>query len=69
MVRGAFKEFTHVHEFVPDSGGTHMVDTFQYTAPLGLLGTLADALFLYGYMRRLLHARSLHLKQLAESGG
>ena len=69
MVRGAVKEFTHVHEFVPDSGGTVMIDTFRYTAPLGLLGKLADALFLYGYMHQLLHTRSLHLKRLAESGG
>ena len=67
MVRGAFKGFIHVHEFVPDSGGTLMIDTIQYSSPLGLLGKLADVLFLYRYMRRLLYRRSLHLKQIAES--
>lgn len=69
MVRGAFKGFVHVHEFVPDSGGTRMIDTFQYSSPLGLLGKLADVLFLYRYMHRLLYRRSLHLKQIAELRG
>jgi len=69
MVRGAFKAFTHVHEFVPRAGGTLMIDTFRYTAPLGLLGRLASALFLQRYMRRLLHGRALHLKQAAEANG
>jgi ligand-binding SRPBCC domain-containing protein len=69
QVRGAFKRFTHVHEFLPLPGGTLMVDTFRYTAPLGPLGRVADALFLRRYMRELLRRRGLHLKRAAESGG
>jgi hypothetical protein len=45
-----------------------MIDTFAYTAPLGPLGRLPDALFLRRYLHRLLHERVLALKHLAESG-
>ena len=43
-----------------------MIDVFDYTAPLGLLGRLADALFLRRYMTRLLISRNAYLKQVAE---
>ncbi len=41
----------------------------RYTAPLGPLGRVADALFLRRYMRELLRRHGLHLKRVAESGG
>jgi ligand-binding SRPBCC domain-containing protein len=66
MVRGAFRSFTHTHEFRPAGAGTVMVDTFRYTAPLGVLGLLADRLFLERYMRRLLTERAAFLKRAAE---
>ncbi len=67
MVRGAFKRFDHDHYFTPDpSGGTLMRDVFDYTAPLGPLGWLAERLFLTRYMRRFLEARNRELKALAE---
>lgn len=69
MVRGAFKGFTHTHEFVPMADGTLMIDTFDYAAPLGILGRLAERLFLTRYMRRLLAERGQHLKRLAEAEG
>ena len=68
MVRGAFHSFEHVHEFVPERAGTRMVDRFCYRSPLGPLGLLADALFLERYMRRLLEARALYLKETLERG-
>lgn len=48
--------------------GTFIVDRFDYTSPLGPLGTLADLLFLKRYMRRLLTKRNGIIKQVAESG-
>src|SRR4051812_40198671 len=45
QVSGAFARFTHVHRFVEVPGGTNMIDEFDYTAPIGLLGRLADLLF------------------------
>lgn len=68
MVRGAFHAFTHRHEFRPQNGGTVMVDTFAYTSPLGILGRIADVLFLERYLRRFLADRALHIKRVAESG-
>jgi ligand-binding SRPBCC domain-containing protein len=69
MVRGAFHSFAHLHEFRPVDGGTVMTDTFTYRSPLGVLGVIADHLFLERYMRRFLIQRAQFLKQRAESGG
>ncbi|MCD1260423.1 SRPBCC family protein [Paenibacillus athensensis] len=68
MVSGAFKRFRHEHRFESRGEGTLMTDIFDYTSPLGPLGRLADALFLYRYMKRLLVRRNLYIKQAAESG-
>jgi ligand-binding SRPBCC domain-containing protein len=65
-VRGAFASFTHCHEFHPDGDATLMVDLFRYTSPLGILGVLADKLFLERYMTRFLRERAAFLKQAAE---
>jgi ligand-binding SRPBCC domain-containing protein len=66
-VRGAVRRFRHEHQFLAVEGGTEMVDIFDYTSPLGLLGRLADGLFLRGYMTRLLRERNGYLKREAES--
>jgi len=68
MVSGAFRRFDHDHHFVADGQGTVMTDTFDYTSPLGLLGRLADGMFLKRYMERLLMRRNQVIKQVAESG-
>jgi ligand-binding SRPBCC domain-containing protein len=67
MVRGAFRRFRHEHQFLTAGNGTLMIDTFDYTSPLGPLGWLADRLFLRQYMSRLLRERNAYLKQVAES--
>jgi ligand-binding SRPBCC domain-containing protein len=67
MVRGAFRRFRHEHQFLAVEGGTDMVDIFDYTAPLGPLGRLADGLFLRRYMTTLLRERNAYLKRAAES--
>ncbi len=68
MVRGAFRRFDHDHVFEIDESGTLMRDKFDYTSPLGLLGRIADVLFLERYMTRLLHVRNGLIKSVAESG-
>ena len=40
--------------------------TFEYGSPLGVLGRLADALFLKAYLRRFLQKRDAELKAWAE---
>lgn len=69
MTRGAFASLTHRHEFAPaPDGGTRMTDTLEFTSPLGVLGVLADRLFLERYMRRFLEGRNRELKRIAETG-
>ena len=68
MVRGAFQEIIHIHEFVPQPPGTLMIDVFTFRAPFGMLGRLAELLVLTRYMKGLLLIRNSYLKQVAESG-
>lgn len=44
-----------------------MRDEFLFTAPLGILGRIAEQVFLTRYMRTFLAQRALALKALAES--
>jgi ligand-binding SRPBCC domain-containing protein len=68
MIRGAFQEMTHLHEFVPQPPGTLMIDLFTFRAPLGILGRLAETLVLTRYMKGLVLTRNRYLKQVAEAG-
>lgn len=66
MIKGAFQEMTHIHEFIPRSAGTLMIDLFTFHAPFGILGRLAETLILTRYMKGLLITRNRYLKQVAE---
>lgn len=66
MVKGAFHSFIHTHEFLESGNGTIMKDKFAYRSPLGILGTLADKLFLEKYMERFIVKRAIELKNIAE---
>ncbi len=68
MVSGSFKSFRHDHFFEDTEMGTLMLDTFAYRSPFGLLGHLADALFLKRYMTNLLAKRNAVIKEYAETG-
>lgn len=65
MVEGAFQRFDHDHFFEEKEGLTVMTDLFDYTAPLGVLGKLADVLFLERYLRQLLETRNEVIKKKA----
>jgi len=67
MVSGAFAGFVHDHFLEEQDGTTTMQDVFDYTAPCGVLGRLADVLFLEKYMAKLLEQRNRRIKQVAES--
>ena len=67
MQQGIFARFRHRHSFVRQGERTVMTDEFDYTAPLGLLGRLADWLFLTRYMRRLLQRRNDTIRERAEA--
>ncbi len=51
MVNGAFKSFKHEHYFEDFQDGTLMKDNFEYKSPFGILGKLADFIFLKNYMK------------------
>ncbi len=67
MVKGAFKRFDHDHLFTACAGGCRMLDRFDFDSPLGVLGTLANSLFLTRYMQRFLAERNTVVKRVAES--
>jgi ligand-binding SRPBCC domain-containing protein len=69
MLKGAFRSMKHDHYFrCLASAKTEMKDVFCFSAPLSILGTVAEILVLRRYMRALLHERNSVLKQIAESG-
>ena len=68
MVSGAFRRFDHDHYFESVGKQTLMKDTFDYTSPLGILGNVADLIFLKRYMLRFLQRRNDLIKSVAESG-
>lgn len=67
MVKGAFHSFVHTHEFSEKGSGTIMRDRFIYRSPLGILGNLADRLFLEKYMHKFIADRAMELKRIAET--
>jgi ligand-binding SRPBCC domain-containing protein len=69
MVRGAFHRMEHHHYFESTADGTIMRDVFTFQSPLGILGRIADFLFLSRYMRSFLLDRNRVIKDTAESIG
>ena len=67
MISGAFRRMRHRHEFLAIASGTLMTDHFDFAAPLGLLGRIAEFAFLTQYMREFLQSRAQELKRIAES--
>jgi ligand-binding SRPBCC domain-containing protein len=67
MLEGAFKHMRHDHTFEDQGGKTLMTDRFEFEAPLGVLGRMAESLFLTSYMRRFIVKRNSILKHMAES--
>lgn len=69
MMSGAFKSFKHEHLFEQKGEDTLMVDIFDYISPMGMIGKLADGLFLKKYMINLLLIRNKVIKEHAETLG
>ncbi|MFT7613217.1 MAG: ligand-binding SRPBCC domain-containing protein [Parvicellaceae bacterium] len=66
MIKGAFRQMKHIHRFVPAGSGTKMIDEFEFVSPLGILGKLANSIFLKRYMKKFLITRNKELKYVAE---
>ncbi|MBX3323248.1 MAG: SRPBCC family protein [Phycisphaeraceae bacterium] len=67
MIRGTFASMKHFHRFAESRVGTVMKDEFHFRAPYGMLGRIAECMFLTGYMKRFLAKRAAELKSMAES--
>lgn len=66
LVKSAFKSLRHVHEFEEKGGGTLMRDVLTWVSPLGVLGRIADALFVERHMRHFVATKQAALKRIAE---
>ena len=67
MVKGIFKRFRHEHHFETVGNQTLMTDIFEYRSPFGILGKLADFIFLKSYLHSFLKKRNTAIKEFAES--
>ena len=66
MIKGPFKKLHHQHFFKNQGTTTLMTDVFEFEAPFGLIGKLAERLVLTKYLTRFLMVRNAYLKQEAE---
>ncbi|MCX2573981.1 SRPBCC family protein [Pedobacter sandarakinus] len=66
MTEGPFQHFHHQHLFKTLASKTEMIDIFDFKAPLGLFGSIAERCFLKSYMTSLLEKRNQIIKQTAE---
>lgn len=67
QIQGAFKSFQHEHLFEQVGEVVMMKDVFTFSSPLGVLGKIANQLFLINYMRKFLLHRNLVIKDFAET--
>jgi ligand-binding SRPBCC domain-containing protein len=67
MVHGLFKSFCHDHHFEEQASGTLMRDEMVFAAPMGIVGKMAEMLWIESHMRNLLERRNVAIKRAAES--
>jgi ligand-binding SRPBCC domain-containing protein len=61
QLRGPYSLWEHTHSFESVAGGVKMTDDVQYAIPLGVLGTLAHALFVKKKLNDIFRFRELTL--------
>lgn len=66
MLKGAFKSMKHQHIFKVEKGNTRMIDIFEFESPFGIIGKIADTLFLKNYLRKFLLQRNELIRITAE---
>lgn len=67
QIEGIFKSIFHEHIFEQANGKVIMKDIFDFRSPFGVLGNIANLLFLTNYMKSLLNGRNQIIKAFAES--
>ena len=67
---GPFALWHHQHHFrALDDRTTEMTDILHYQAPLGILGTIADRLFVHQQVKQIFSAREVAIARLFPEGG
>jgi ligand-binding SRPBCC domain-containing protein len=67
MISPWFKDFEHDRHFALMNDCTRIRDEIRFTAPMGLLGLVAERLFLRRMILRRLQLRNAMIKRVAES--
>ena len=67
MQKGIFKSIHHDHYFSETEHGVLMKDIFNYRAPYGFLGKIAEKLVLTDYLKKFLIERNQVIKNYAET--
>ena len=67
QIKGAFRYMRHDHIFKLDAESVVMTDTFDFSAPYGLIGKLLDVFVLTAYLRKFLEERNEVIKHYAET--
>lgn len=65
---GGFTWLEYVHEFIEHNGTTEMIDRLDWQASWGVLGKVADRLFVERHMSWYLTTKQRAFKALAEDG-
>lgn len=68
MVEGPLKFMRHEHHFEETRDGALMSDRFEFASRFGIFGRVFDAVYLTGYLRKLLKIRNAAIKEMAERG-
>jgi ligand-binding SRPBCC domain-containing protein len=66
MVKGAFSNLRHIHEFFTEGDRTLMRDTLIWRSPLGVLGIIADRILVERHMQAFLVKKQHELTAYAE---
>lgn len=66
MISGPFKYWEHDHIFTEENGKTRMTDSLRYELPFGVIGKLADKIFLKRMIRKQFEIRHLKTKEILE---
>ena len=67
MIKGDFTSFHHEHHFKTAANGTIVIDIIHFETPYGIIGKLANSLFLTSYLERFLTKRNEVIKEYAET--
>ena len=67
MIKGDFKTFNHEHYFKAVENGTIVIDKINFESLYGIIGKMANSIFLTSYLEKLLTKRNAVIKDYAET--